>query len=133
MLVFLFARVFAEPQVDLAIAFEAAHEQAEMANQMAKMPGMAHASEPELVSRGVQKSLGLLTAVTLYGAAVGGIFALVFAYAYGRLSHLSPRSLSLVMAGIAFLVIGLIPALKYPPTPPAPIWIGGCGLRAGFG
>ncbi len=114
-LVFLFARVFAEPQVDLAIAYEAAHEQAEMAS----MPGMAHAPEPELVSRGVQKGLGLLTAVTLYGAAVGGIFALVFAYAYGRLARLSPRALALVLAGVAFLVIGLVPALKYPATPPA--------------
>jgi MFS family permease len=114
-LVTLFARVFAEPQVDLAIAYEAAHEQAAMAS----MPSMAHAPEPELVSRATQKGLGLLTAVTLYGAAVGGIFALVFAYAYGRLTRLSPRGLALVMAAIAFLVIGLVPALKYPPTPPA--------------
>lgn len=114
-LVTLFARVFAEPQIDLAIAFEAAHEQAEMAH----VPGMAHAPEPELVSRATQKGLGLLTAVTLYGAAVGGIFALVFAYAYGRLSRLSPRGLALVLATIAFLVIGLVPALKYPATPPA--------------
>ncbi len=111
----LFARAFAEPQVDLAIAFEAAHEQAEMH----AMPGMAHAPEPELVSRDVQKGLGLLTAVTLYGAAVGGIFALVFAYAYGRLSRLSPRGLALLLAGLAFLAIALVPALKYPPTPPA--------------
>ena len=118
-LVFLFARVFAEPQVDLAIAYEAAHEQAEMAAQMAGAPGMAHAPEPELVSRATQKGLGLLTAVTLYGAAVGGIFALVFAYAYGRLARISPRSLALALAGIAFLVIGLVPTLKYPPTPPA--------------
>lgn len=114
-LVTLFARVFAEPQVDLAIAYEAAHEHAEMA----AMPGMVHAAEPELVSRAVQKGLGLLTAVTLYGAAVGGIFALVFAYAYGRLARFSPRGLALVLAGIAFMVIALIPALKYPPTPPA--------------
>lgn len=115
LLVTLFARVFAEPQVDLAIAYEAAHEQA----RMAAMPGMAHAAEPELVSRDVQKGLGLLTAITLYGAAVGGIFALVFAYAYGRLARLSPRGLALVLAAIAFFVIGLVPALKYPPTPPA--------------
>jgi hypothetical protein len=114
-LAFLFARVFAEPQVDLAIAYEAAHEQAEMAS----MPGMAHAPEPELVSRATQKGIGLLTAISLYGAAVGGIFALVFAYAYGRLSRLSPRGLALVMAGIAFVAISLVPALKYPPTPPA--------------
>lgn len=114
-LVTLFARVFAEPQIDLAIAYEAAHEQA----QMAHMPGMVHAPEPDLVSRAVQKSLGLLTAVTLYGAALGGIFALVFAYAYGRVSRLGPRGLALVLATIAFLVIGLVPALKYPATPPA--------------
>jgi MFS family permease len=114
-LVTLFARVFAEPQVDLAIAYEAAHEQAERA----AMPGMVHEPEPELVSRATQKGLGLLTAVTLYGAAVGGIFALVFTYAYGRLARLSPRTLALVLAGIAFLVIGLAPALKYPATPPA--------------
>lgn len=112
-LAFLFARVFAEPQVDLAIAFEAAHEQAHA------MPGMVHAPEPELVSRSVQKGLGLLTAVTLYGAAVGGIFALVFAYGYGRLARLSPRGLALVLAAIAFVVVALVPALKYPPTPPA--------------
>lgn len=113
--VFLFARIFAEPQVDLAIAYEAAHARAAMGS----MPGMVHAAEPELVSRAVQKGLGLLTAVTLYGAAVGGIFALVFAYAYGRLTRLSPRGLALVMAAIAFVVVALVPALKYPPTPPA--------------
>ena len=113
--VFLFARIFAEPQVDLAIAYEAAHARAAIAS----MPGMVHAAEPELVSRAVQKGLGLLTAVTLYGAAVGGIFALVFAYAYGRLTRLSPRGLALVMAAIAFVVVALVPALKYPPTPPA--------------
>lgn len=112
-LVTLFARVFAEPQVDLAIAFEAAHEQARMAHG----PSMAH--EPALFSRATQKGLGLLTAVTLYGAAVGGIFALVFAYAYGRLSRLGPRGLALVLASVAFLVIGLVPSLKYPATPPA--------------
>jgi predicted cobalt transporter CbtA len=115
----LFARVFAEPQVDLAIAYEAAHAQVEMAAQMASMPSMAHAAEPELVSRAVQKGIGLLTALTLYGAAVGGIFALVFAYAYGRLTRLSPRGLALVLSAIAFVVVALVPALKYPPTPPA--------------
>lgn len=113
LLVTLFARAFAEPQIDLAIAYEAAHDHA------ATMPGMVHPPEPELVSRATQKSLGLLTAVTLYGAAVGGIFALVFAYAYGRWARLSPRVLALVLASVAFVVIALVPALKYPATPPA--------------
>jgi hypothetical protein len=107
----LFARAFAEPQVDLAIAFEAAH------SAMAHMPGMNE--EPELVTRATQKGLGLLTAIGAYGAAVGGVFALVFAFAYGRLARTGPRSLALVMCILAFLVVALVPALKYPPTPPA--------------
>ncbi|MDG2527919.1 CbtA family protein [Caulobacter endophyticus] len=115
LLAFVFARFLAEPQIDLAIAYEAAHARAGAPAH----PGMAHAPEPELVSRATQKGLGLLTALALYGAATGGIFALVFAYAYGRWAKLSPRALALVLAGAAFVVIALVPALKYPPTPPA--------------
>jgi predicted cobalt transporter CbtA len=108
----LFARILAEPQVDLAIAFEASHH-ASMHHAAAAAP------EPELVSRATQKGLGLLTAVGLYGAAVGGIFALVFAVVYGRIGSIGPRSLALLLALGAFLAIALVPALKYPPTPPA--------------
>lgn len=107
----LFARIFAETQVDLAIAFEEANAHA--------AAGMAMAAEPELVSRATQKGLGLFTAIGLYGAAVGGIFSLVFAVAYGRVALIGPRSLALLLACAAFLVIALVPALKYPPTPPA--------------
>jgi len=110
-LVTLFARAFAEPQVDLAIAYEAAHEHAGHA--------MGAAPEPELVSRDTQKGLGLLTAATLYGAAVGGIFSLVFAATYGRIGTIGPRSLALLLALGAFVAIALVPALKYPPNPPA--------------
>jgi predicted cobalt transporter CbtA len=103
----LFARAFAEPHIDLAIAFETAHA--------------AHggADEPELVSRAVQKSLGLLTALALYGAALGGLFAIAFAVCLGRVGRLSGQSLALVLALAGFVVLGLAPALKYPPTPPA--------------
>ena len=95
----LFARLVGEPQVDLAIGFEAAHER------------MAHmAEEPELVSRAVQRGLGLFTAVILYGSAIGGIFSLVFAATYGRLGRIGPRSLSLLLAGAGFLAVTLAPA-----------------------
>lgn len=107
----LFARAFAEPQIDLAIAFEGAHAAMHHAPEAAP--------EAELVSRTTQKSAGLLTAVGLYGAAVGGIFALVFAVTYGRIGRMGPRSLALLLALGAFLAIALVPALKYPPTPPA--------------
>ena len=38
-----------------------------------------------MVSRKVQKSLGLLTGVVVYGTAIGGLFGLVFAFASGRM------------------------------------------------
>lgn len=109
-LAFLFARIFGEPQVALAIAFEASRHAAEAAH---------HVAEPELVSRTVQASYGLLTAVVLYGTGFGGLFALVFAYAYGRLNLWSPRALALLLAGAGFLTVVLVPDLKYPPNPPA--------------
>lgn len=114
-LVTLFARAFAEPSIDLAIGFEAAHEH--MAH--ADIASMNVPEEAELVSRATQKGLGLLTAITLYGAAVGGIFSLVFAAAYGRIGMIGPRTLSLLLAIAAFFAVALVPALKYPPTPPA--------------
>jgi predicted cobalt transporter CbtA len=57
--------------------------------------------------------------MTLYGAAVGGIFSLVFAYAYGRIGQIGPRTLAAGLAILAFVVINFVPALKYPPNPPA--------------
>lgn len=63
-LAFLFARIFGESQVNLSIAYEA-HQAA-----LAQEP-----TEPELVSRAVQAGWGLLTAIVVYGAAYGGLFA----------------------------------------------------------
>ena len=108
LLTFVFAKLFGEPQVALAIAFESAQDAA---------AGIA--PEPELVSRSVQASYGLLTAVLMYGAAYGGAFAIVFALAYKRLNLSSPRVLALLLAGVGFLTFVLIPDLKYPPNPPA--------------
>ena len=113
LIVTLLARAAAEPQVDRAIAYEEARDA-----RTHPHPGPAPA-EAELVSRDTQKGWGLLTAVTLYGAAVGGIFALVFTLGYGRVGLLGPRSLSLVLAIGAFIAVALVPMLKYPPTPPA--------------
>jgi predicted cobalt transporter CbtA len=111
----LFALAFVEPHIDRAIAFEHAHSVA------APHPGMAMppAGEEELVSRTTQKTAGLFTALAMYGAAIGGLFALAFAYGYGRVGAVGPRTLALAMAALAFVVIVLVPAIKYPPTPPA--------------
>src|SRR5579871_6917073 len=102
-----FGWLFGEPSVDLAIAFEA------------KMyAAMNMPEEPELVSRGVQSTIGLLTGTVLYGTAFGGLFALVFAYAYGRMGNLGPRATAGLLALIAFITLVLMPDLKYPANPP---------------
>jgi predicted cobalt transporter CbtA len=107
-LVFAMARWIGEPQVERAIAFETSMDQAK-----------GEAPEPEVVSRDVQRSFGLLTATVLDGAAMGGIFALVFAFAYGRLPVKSPRSLAVLLAGLGFVTLAVVPALKYPANPPS--------------
>jgi predicted cobalt transporter CbtA len=108
LLVFSLARWIGEPQVERAIAFETSMDQAK-----------GEAPEPEIVSRKIQRSLGLLTATVVDGTAVGGIFALVFAFALGRLPVTSPRALSALLAGLGFVAVAVVPALKYPPNPPS--------------
>jgi predicted cobalt transporter CbtA len=103
-----FAKVFGEPQVDRAIAFEAKMDAAK-----------GEAPEPELVSREVQSTIGLATGVMVYSTAFGGILALVFAYASGRSGRISSRSLAALLATGGFVTLILVPALKYPANPPS--------------
>ena len=57
----------------------------------------------ELVSRDLQSTLGLLTAAVVYGLALGGLFALAFAWAYGRVSPgAGPARTALWLAALAF-------------------------------
>ncbi|MGF6640356.1 CbtA family protein [Paraburkholderia sp. MM6662-R1] len=108
LLTFAFARIVGEPQVDQAISFE---EKAAAAR--------GEAPEPEIVSRQTQAGLGLLTGVVTYGAAFGGLFSLVFAYAYGRAGTLSVRALSAWLALGAFITLVIVPNIKYPANPPS--------------
>src|SRR5581483_6039828 len=103
-----FAELFGEPQVDRAITFEA--ESARLNHE---------ALTPELVSRDVQKSLGLATAVGVYALAFGGLFALAFAVAYGRIGRFGPRTAAALLAVGGFVAVVLAPFLKYPANPPA--------------
>jgi hypothetical protein len=108
LLAFGFARVFGEPMVDRAIAFE---------EQMSQAAG--EAAEPEIVSRATQAGIGLFTGIMTYSAAMGGLLALVFAFGYGRMGKLGPRGVAAVIAAAAFIAIIVVPALKYPANPPA--------------
>jgi predicted cobalt transporter CbtA len=104
---FAFGYVFGEPQLERAIAFEERHAHA---GQAAEMP---------VVSRGVQSTLGLLAGTVAIGVAFGGLFALVFAYAYGRVSPRGARGTSALLALAAFVTVTVVPFIKYPPNPPA--------------
>jgi predicted cobalt transporter CbtA len=115
-----FGKVFGEPYIDRAIAFEVAG--ASHAHDHGHEHGSADAAEPEepeLVSRDVQSGIGFLTAGIIYGAGLGGLFALVFAFAYGRVGPFGPRSVAALLALAGFLTIYFLPSLKYPANPPA--------------
>lgn len=107
LLAFVFAYIFGEPQVQHAIDFE---------DQLARM---SHApAEAELVSRGTQRTIGLLTGTTLVGIALGGAFSFVFAWAYGRIGALGARATAALLALGAYVTITLVPFMKYPANPP---------------
>jgi hypothetical protein len=105
LLMWCFAKLFGEPSITQAIAFEDAHHHG--------------AEEAPLVSRTMQASLGLLTGTVVYATAMGGIFALVFAAVHGRVGYVRPRVTAATLALVAFTVIVLVPFTKYPSNPPA--------------
>jgi lysylphosphatidylglycerol synthetase-like protein (DUF2156 family) len=104
---FVFAFIFGEPQLQHAIDF------GDYLQRLNHEP-----PDPQLVSRGVQRSIGLLTSLAIMGVALGGIFSMVFAWAYGRIGALSPRLTSAVLALSAYLTITVVPFTKYPANPP---------------
>jgi predicted cobalt transporter CbtA len=108
-LAFLFARILLEPVIDRAIAYE---EEAAHAHG-------AHEHGVELFTRGVQANIGMGFGVLAFSVAMGALFAVAYCVAYGRVGNISPRLLSVLLAGGMFLSLYLIPFLKYPASPPA--------------
>jgi predicted cobalt transporter CbtA len=116
---FVFARIFVEPVIERAIRYEegvgAAHEAMETAAGVA-----AHSHDHEGgFTRAVQMNIGMGMGVLLFSLAIGALFAVVFAVAHGRVGNVSARLLSLYVAGGMLLSLYVVPALKYPASPPA--------------
>ncbi|MFE8014087.1 CbtA family protein [Streptomyces antibioticus] len=105
-LALLVAYFLGEPLVDRAIGFEESH-------------APAHEHEVELVSRGLQSTAGLATGVLVYGVAFGGIAALAYCFALGRVGRFGPRATALLLSGVALVAVYVVPFLKYPANPPA--------------
>jgi hypothetical protein len=116
---FVFARLFIEPVIQQAIDYESGRDA--MENTLRKAAGLApNPPSPELFSRSVQDSIGVGTGLVLFGIAMGGLFAVTYFVAYGRIGEqLSPRVLAVLVAAAGFLGLYLLPFLKYPANPPA--------------
>ncbi|HEY1291703.1 MAG TPA: CbtA family protein [Chloroflexota bacterium] len=106
---FVYAHQFGEAAVDTAIAFES-YVEYDVHHETPEM---------ELVSRDLQSTAGLGTGTLIYGVALGGMFALVFAAVYGRLGSLGARATAAILGLLGFTAVYLVPFLKYPANPPA--------------
>lgn len=62
---------------------------------------------------------GEIAAGTILGLAIGSLFGIVFAYGRGSVPGSSNIRKALFIAGIMWLALFLVPALKYPANPPA--------------
>ena len=118
LLAFVFARIFAEPLISRAIGYEEGRDAAQAALDKAAGLPTGHA-EMELFSRTVQADVGIGVAMIFFGAAMGALFAVVYAICLGRVGRLQPRPLALLVAAGGFVGFYLVPFMKYPANPPA--------------
>lgn len=141
-------RIWGEPSVEAAIALEEAASAEDQAHDHAEGADHAHDAAPGTaetvttqagadlagaeaepaghshgdgadVSRVTQAGVGLLTGMALFGAGLGGLFALIFALVEDRFSRLGARGTAAVMALLGYVSVVLVPFLKYPANPPA--------------
>lgn len=84
----------------------------------AEPAGHSHGDEAG-ISRETQAGVGLLTGMAVFGAGLGGLFALVFGFVQGRVSGMGAQATSAVMAALGYVSVVLVPFLKYPANPPA--------------
>ncbi len=103
------AKTIGETSVDKAIAFGGYVEN-----------NIHHeAPEASFVSRSLQSSAGLGTGALIYGIALGGITALVFAGIYGRGGLTKAKPAAALVGFVGFVGVYLAPVLKYPANPPS--------------
>lgn len=62
---------------------------------------------------------GEIAAGTILGTSIAALFGVVFAYSRSSIPGSNNKKKALVLAGIMWFVLFLIPALKYPANPPA--------------
>jgi predicted cobalt transporter CbtA len=104
-------QIVVEPYIDKAIGIQ---------TQNAINSGQMVMSTSQQSNYRLWQKGGEIAAGAIYGISLSALFGVIFAY--GRNSILLPGSnhtkKALVLAGIMFLVLFLIPTLKYPANPP---------------
>lgn len=120
LIAFGFATLYAEPHIEQAISFEEGHEHTHSHMAAGAEVGAADQGEAvEVFSRQTQSGIGLLTGLAVIGLAMGGLFSVAFIVLHGRMGPKDPRLLSLCIALAAYVVLVLVPGMKYPANPPA--------------
>jgi predicted cobalt transporter CbtA len=102
-------QVIVEPFVDKAIDIETQNKISEGEND----------DPQELNSIRIWQKGGEIVAGTVLGTSIGALFGLVFAFARNLLPGSKEKEKGIILAGIMFFVLFLVPALKYPANPPA--------------
>jgi predicted cobalt transporter CbtA len=107
-------QVVVEPYIDHAIELEMLQQ-----NTTAQSGQVITNPAEFAVYRFWQKG-GEIIAGTILGLSIGSLYGIVFAYTRGSISGTNNnKKKALIVAGIMWLVLFLMPALKYPPNPPA--------------
>lgn len=114
---FVFARIFAEPYINKAMAYESGRNATITA--VDKAHGFTiNLDGPEYFSRSVQSNWGLATGIIAFATGMGALVAVVYLVLHGRFG-IRPRTLALLVAGLGFLGVYLVPFAKYPANPPS--------------
>src|SRR5215217_229634 len=107
-------QVVVEPYIDHAIELEMLQQ-----NTTAQS-GQVITNPAEFAAYRFWQKGGEIIAGTILGLSMGSLYGIVFAYARGSISGTNNnKKKALIVAGIMWLVLFLMPALKYPPNPPA--------------
>ena len=115
---FCFARIFAEPVIDKAIAYENGRDSVQAA--LDRAAGIALPPDgPDIFSRTVQSNLGMGVGLIAFGAGMGALYAVVYLLCLGRVGRIQPKVLALLVAGAGLAGLFLVSFLKYPADPPA--------------
>jgi hypothetical protein len=114
---FVFAKIFAEPVIDKAIAYESGRD--DILAALNKAAGRVVTPDgPEIFSRTIQSTIGVATGIIAFSAAMGALVAVAYLVLHGRFK-IRPRNLVWMIAGFGFAGVYVLPFVKYPANPPA--------------